>query len=196
MPYPLCGEYMPSTISTVKILTKSVYSFKLLWHIKSMNKTNLLKKFLLGAVCVMIAFSFVACGSGTKSVTEDNFSLSISADKTAAVIGETVKVTAELKNLSGRNVKIQMWHTSWKKPEDMLSVVCLPEYTEDRFMMTSVAGSLRKITIKKDAVISRTIEFEITEAVTHEAEVRVHMYTGSGYKEKLIIKSEIIKIFV
>jgi hypothetical protein len=159
-----------------------------------MNKTNLLKKFLFVVVCVMVAFSLAACGWGTKSVTEDSFSLSISVDKTSAVIGETVKVTAELKNLSGRDVKIQMWHTSWKKPEDMLSVVCLPEYTEDRFVMTSKSGPLQKITIKKDAVISRTVEFEITEAVTYETEARVHMYTGSGYKEKLIIKSETISI--
>ena len=150
---------------------------------------------ILGAVIMCLGILGIFSGCGNDYVyKESDFKLTIQVDKTEAIVGDTVKVTVRLENLSGRDIPIQMSHPKSKVLEDMISIRLFQENEEHLFVETSVGGPLRKLTIKKDAVITRTAEFQIDDSVNYEAASLVVFYTGKNYKEIVPIYSETIKI--
>ena len=125
---------------------------------------------------------------------EDDFGLEITIDKTPVAVGDLVTVTAKFKNLSGRDIRVQTSHPDYKKLEDMVSIGMFEENTEHEFSITSIGGPRRKIRIKKDAVITLTMEFSIEELLNYEVLAHVVFFTGKGYSESVSIYSESIKI--
>ena len=90
-----------------------------------------MKKILIGLVCVIVAFVFVACG---KQNVENNFALTISVEKTTLQQGESVSTTVQLKNQSGKDCEISFYITPffphipcWEYPVAMFEVPEFPE---------------------------------------------------------------------
>ena len=152
------------------------------------------KKIIALGVTVIMIFSFSACGSNYE-YKEGDFSLVIKADKAEARGGDVVYVTAALKNLSGRNIRIKMSHTDYKKLNDMILITLFQENTYNGFLVSSKGGPRRKLTIKKGAVITRTMEFLVEESDCEAASLTV-FYTGKGFKKSVAIYSESLKIIV
>lgn len=149
----------------------------------------------LGVFLVVCLGMFSGCANDY-AYKEGDFSLIVKADKTEVSVGDTIKVTATLKNLSGRNICIQMSHPDYKKLEDMILIGLFEEGTEHEFVVTDIGGPRRKMRIKKDAVITRLMEFHIDKTENYDAVSSVVFYTGNGYNEGVSIFSEAINIII
>jgi len=143
-----------------------------------------------------MAFSlglFSGCDSNYVN-QEGDFSLEILVDKTAVHVGDTIKVTVKLQNLSGKNVRIQMRHPDFKKLEDMILIELFDENEEHKFDVTSKGGPRKILTVKKDAVIAQTKDFQIESYGNYEVSSLVVFYVGKGYIELVSITGETKKI--
>ncbi|MFA5450203.1 MAG: hypothetical protein WC292_07205 [Clostridia bacterium] len=137
-----------------------------------------------------------------KEVLKDNFSLAITVDKTKAQIGDKITVTATFKNLSGKNISIELtdWQTAYLLRGEMetpspLEIAIIPEESEWAF--NSIGVEVRhQMLIRKDEIIQQTFEFIIGEPVNHKVLSGVFFYSGENYKDFTAIKSDPIKIIL
>ena len=156
----------------------------------------MIKKIIcVGVILVMCLGLLVGC-ENDYVYKEGDFSLEITVDKTSVSVGDSVTVTAKFKNLSGRNIRVQMSHPDYKKLEDMILIGLFKEGAKQEFIVTSKGGPRRKITIKKDAVITQSMEFSIDDSLNYDVLSHVVFYTGKGYDEVVSIYSESSKIII
>jgi hypothetical protein len=94
-----------------------------------------------------------------------DFSLTVTLDKTEAMIGDTVTATVVFKNLSDRDIEAELpdWVAKWGPiKENILSAI----FTSDRDFVWMFPGvealSRSKILIERGAVIERKFEHVIT----------------------------------
>jgi hypothetical protein len=128
------------------------------------------KAFILGTAFLLLAgLLTVACENkdeeNGKRVAEDDFSLTVTLDKTVASIGDTVTATVVFKNLSGRDIKAELpdWIASYggKSKEDILEAEFIPEGSEWGFI--DIKFPRPKILIGRGDVIERQFERAVTE---------------------------------
>jgi len=165
---------------------------KWIWRIALMKKRLLSAIICLGVLVVMI-FSLGACGRNYEYKEED-FSLTITVDKTEAKVGDTITVTATLENLSGRNIHIRKKPSDRRKLKDMIAIGFFPESEEYYWSTNPVSGLSNRITIKKDTVIILTKEFIIEESENYVTDAVIIFFVGKGYKTDVWVYSEPIKI--
>lgn len=154
-----------------------------------------MKKIICLGVLLIMIFSLGACGENY-AYNDGDFSLTVTVDKDELFIGEKVKIIAILKNLSDKEIHIQMSHTDFKKLDDMVLIGLFEENEEHDFILTSKGGPRSKLTIKKEAIITRTVELQVDISGNYEVSSLVVFYIGKGYADPISIISESKKIFV
>ena len=154
-----------------------------------------IKKILaLGVMVIMALGLFAGCGPEDYVYKEGDFSLETLVDKTEVSVGVAVKVTATLKNLSGRDIRIQLNHTDDKKPEDIISVALFAEDAAHDFVRTGKGGPRKKLTLKKDISVTISMDFIIEEQANCEAVALAIFHSEKAYQKSIAIYSETIKI--
>ena len=157
----------------------------------------------VGLILVMCLAFFSACGcieALRKSTTlvRGDFSLTVSVEKRKISAGEKVKVTAELRNLSGKDIPIKT-----PKPEiEVLEDLFFSElYQSPRYEGEYSFGPFEpshELVIEKDAVICKTMEvcieeweerWEFSLRPHFEVGVKVYFYTGEQYENLVGIHS-------
>jgi len=168
---------------------------------------NVVKKLITLVIATLLIFSIVgsaACGNENdyngKEVTVGNFSLTVTANKTKARVGDTIAVTAVFKNLSGKDIPIELtdWQTYFYLLEQIekatpLEIVICPDISEWAHISIGV-DARHQMTIEKDAVIQQTVEYKIEELTMYKALAGVFFYMGDEYKEFVAIESNPVKI--
>lgn len=150
------------------------------------------KILLLGVIAIMGLVLFAGCGSNY-DYQESDFILEISVDKLEVTIGDTIHIVATLKNLSGKDIRIENFSD---KIERIISIYIYNDPTQ----IISVPGGpnkkRKKFVLKKDALISVSREFIIDgQLMDIEIDAGVSFYIGKS-NESTYIKSDIIKILV
>lgn len=83
-----------------------------------LNKNNNLERGRYKMKRLFIFFMslmFVMCLAGCDNVNKDDFESFINVNKTNVKVGETIKITASIKNNSNKSIKIKANHTSGSK---------------------------------------------------------------------------------
>jgi hypothetical protein len=151
------------------------------------------KKILtLGVIVIMALGLFVGCGSNYV-YQESDFSLEISVDKTEVSVGDTIHLVATLKNLSGKDIRIENFSD---KIEGILSI----HIFNDSTLAISVPGGpkqkRKRFLLHKDVSISITRDFPIDgDLMDIEIFADVSFYIGKN-NENTYLKSETVKILV
>ena len=162
-----------------------------------------MKKMLILSLCLMMAVLFCGCGDGAKTVekAEGGFSLTVRVDRTSARVGDIVKITAVFKNLGGKDIPIEL--ADWQhypsrenlKIDAIVEIAAMPQEAEWAKIDVQ-ADPRQRETLKKDAVITQTVEYRIDEWKSHKVLSRVCFYMGEDYGEFYGISSEPIMIAV
>jgi hypothetical protein len=154
-----------------------------------------------------MTLSLFACTpdeGGLNEVGTDDFCLTVTVNKTKVRVGDTVEVAATFKNLSGKDIPIELtdWQTSWylsgqtESAEKLIvEIVVYPEGVSWGHISILVEPKLR-VMLEKDLVIMQTMECRIEEWKNHEVVAGVFFRMGDDYNEFIEILSEPIKIFV
>jgi hypothetical protein len=116
----------------------------------------------VGIVMVMCVTLFSACGylemrkKSTTNIVGD-FSLTISVEKRKISAGEKIKVTAELRNLSGEDIPIKTPKPEIERLEDLFFPGLYPEGLDIGYSFKPFEPS-HELVIEKGAVIRSTME--------------------------------------
>jgi hypothetical protein len=155
---------------------------------------NWVKRVVLLGVTLMLCFGFLSgCGSNY-TYQEDDFRLTVTVDKTEAVVGETVTVTAIFENISGQNIRVQGW-SARQKLDDILIPVCIPDRPDFSAGIGGTAGFIPRRTFRKDASIKRQITCVIEESTNHNAYAVVLFSVGKEH-QLIEVRSETVRITV
>ena len=73
-------------------------------------------------VIFFMSLMFVMCLAGCDNVNKDDFESFINVNKTNVKVGETIKITASIKNNSNKSIKIKANHTDVQKIEDIKKI--------------------------------------------------------------------------
>lgn len=153
-----------------------------------------MSKIIAMGVIIIMSLGFFAGCSNDYTYKEGDFNLTIEVDRTEVQVGDTIMVTARLENLSDRDVRVQMSHTRYKKLEDMLLIGLFAENAEKYFDVTSEAGPLSKLTIKKNSIVIRSMQLQITDNENCVVVALAVFKVGKDYKDSVPLYSEYIKI--
>ena len=154
------------------------------------------KKIMILGILFVMSFFLFSC-TNNYVYQESDFSLVITVDKTEVRVGDTVKVTATLTNLSGKGISIQMPRSYIKKTNDLIMMGVFRETSDYFFCLDDVKGGYRKkIRLKKDTEIQNKMEFQIEELMGYEAAAEVYFYAESNYHKFIKIAAKPIKILV
>ena len=69
-----------------------------------------------------MSLMFIMCLAGCDNVNKDDFESFINVNKTNVKVGETIKITASIKNNSNKSIKIKANHTDAQKIEDIVMI--------------------------------------------------------------------------
>ena len=116
------------------------------------------KKFIGLTIAVLLLFSLAACNSpeedyNGKEVVVGDFSITITVDKTEVSIGETIEISAILKNVSEQSLKI----VKGKNP------VCLAVFSKDAEPDFDWDLARIDIELAADDVLEYTVAWAATE---------------------------------
>lgn len=130
------------------------------------------------------------------NLTDEDFEVSISVDKTTVTTGESVIVRVTIENKSSKDIKIKLGHTDFSTIEDMIQIKMFKVGDPKDFIFNSKGGPLKKFTFKENQVITKEINFEINEIGDLEVQGILFFYTGTNYEKEIILYSDSIKILV
>lgn len=149
-------------------------------------------------MCFMIfCISLSSCSNQfSDNLTDEDFEVSISVDKTAVTTGESVNVRVTIENKSGKDIRIKLGHTDFSTKEDIIQIKMFKVGDSKDFIFNSKGGLLKKFTFKKNQVITKEIKFEINEINDLEVQGILFFYTGINYEKEIILYSDSIKILV
>ena len=130
----------------------------------------MLRKIISLGVILIMSFTFGACRDYVYQ--EDDFSLTITVDKTELRVGDTIEVTATLKNLSGRKHKIVYSSSPTVVPSSLSSIVLpdvFPQEEKANFIWyTNIQDGVLEI----GASIENIITWEVQEDGEYYAQAR------------------------
>jgi len=156
------------------------------------------KTFILGIVILLLVGLLIsACQNNEngslasrtatengKEVIVDDFSLTVTLDKTKARIGDTITATVVFKNLSGRDIEAELpdWIAArgGRSKDDILSAVFVPEGEKVSYPGVKFDGPLPKVLIESETVIERKFEHTITESKNLEARAGAYFFTDTA----------------
>lgn len=133
---------------------------------------------------------------GVLEETSD-FELTVTANKTTVNVGETIEITATLKNFSGKDVFIELIEEATRyELEDILYIAINPEDLEWSWAFADISVLQKtKKTIGKDAVITRTVKHTFNETGNYNIDSLVAFYF-EGENKRTKIESEPVSIKV
>lgn len=140
-----------------------------------------------------MSLMFVMCLAGCDNVNKDDFESFINVNKTNVKVGETIKITASIKNNSNKSIKIKANHTDVQKIEDIIMIGVFTEFDNHDFIVNSNGGTLKSFKFKKNTLLEKELEYKVTSLNNLEIEAQFCFYIKN---ELIIIKSDIINIIV
>ena len=147
-------------------------------------------------LCLFLVFIFT-CFSGcfyeNYTYVDGDFVLLIEANKTTNVsVEEKIQIIATLKNISGRDVYVESFS---KELENIISIYCINDLSTNEIIPGGAKARLKIFKIKKDACITRELEFDVGDNDVMEYFAIASFYVIKS-KINTIVKSEKIKILV
>ena len=165
-----------------------------------MNK-KVCKILLIAVLVFVMTMPMMGCSLRDYEFQEEDFFLEIVASQTTASVGDTIEITATFRNLSGKNIRIDLicnvyWINNQPFPvrgiEQILSIDFVP-YTEYYFRGYCAVAHGRMIrTLRNNAIIQRTWEFQIEKIEDYIGVAWVAFYAGRDFDSRVSIKSNII----
>ena len=150
-------------------------------------------KKIISIVIILIIFIglLVAC-TPSYEFNEDDFSLTITVSETEVRIGDTVEVTATFKNLSGRDIRIRMPARDMRRLEDLVLIGIFREREGVDYRFDFLLGTRPRCrrTLRKDEIITNTIEFHIEEQINYVVLAAVFFSVGENFSERRSIETE------
>lgn len=140
-----------------------------------------------------MSLMFVMCLAGCDNVNKDDFESFINVNKTNVKVGETIKITASIKNNSNKSIKIKANHTDAQKIEDIVMIGVFTEFENHDFIINSKGGPLKSFKFKKNTLLEKELEYKVISLNNLEIEAQFCFYINN---ELVIIKSDIINIIV
>ena len=134
----------------------------------------------------------ILCGCNTsvtekeyfKEIKPEDFQLTISVDKDYYMVGDEITIKVELKNVSGKTMKMEVGHVDYKTIEDCIMIKYSINDENPSFFMNDLGGTRKKITFLKDEIITK--ERKIT--VKHNKytiQACIYFYVGEDFDEKI-----------
>lgn len=141
---------------------------------------------------LIILLMLILCGCSSNSTKNDylknikveDFELIISVDKDCYMLGEEMTIKVELKNVSGKTMKMEVGHVDYKTIEDCIMIKYSINDENPSFFMNDLGGTRKKITFLKDETITK--ERKIT--VKHNKytiQACIYFYVGEDFDEKI-----------
>ena len=156
------------------------------------------KKFIGLIILLAMIFSLSACITNKEDKMGD-FSLVVTMDKANIRVGDTVEFTVTFRNLSGKNIPIELTDAATYRQADLIEILytVYPENETAQWDEISIAVSPRsKKTLEKDAVIQRTIHQRFDEAGKFNLASLVCFYMDDDVKDFVATYSKPVKIVV
>ncbi|MCL2862254.1 MAG: hypothetical protein FWE22_07590 [Firmicutes bacterium] len=142
-------------------------------------KKQIFRFILVGILVFVFAMPMLGCGSRDYEFTEEDFRLTFEVSQTEARVGDTIVATATFENLSGRRIRVQGMPPFQRNIEDLLVFAIIPEYVgRGHYNFFPVAGRIRQLTLRRNAVIEKQREFVIGEEIDHVAFARFSFSQG------------------
>ena len=104
-----------------------------------------------------MSLMFVMCLAGCDNVNKDDFESFINVNKTNVKVGETIKITASIKNNSNKSIKIKANHTDVQKIEDIIMIGVFTEFDNHDFIVNSKGGTLKSFKFKKNTLLEKEL---------------------------------------
>lgn len=177
-------------------LISSVVSktFDTIYKVRKSKEMIQMKKIFTIGICLLCILCLTGCKNYNYEKTD--FKFTISVDKLTAKVGETIKIKVVLKNVSGKNIKMQMCHTDFDTLEDMIKIGVFKDGEEHEFILDSKGGPRKKITFKKNKEIVKELSYKIEDLTDYEILAAICFYVGKDYNQKVSIFSETQKISI
>ena len=168
-----------------------------------MKKDNVKNGRLKRGICFVLAvvmlagmaFGMAGCGK------DERFSLVMTVDKTSVRVGDTVTVTVIFKNMSGKDIPIELtdWQTVDNERHESKGIerVLYVDVVQGVWSHNDI-GALRREgqILEKDAIIQSVKQCVVLNQGVNSAVAQVSFWMGNGYSEFVEINSKSIKIFV
>jgi len=148
-------------------------------------------------LALSLGFLF-SCSS--QALTEEDFLLELSVDKTTVYVGDIITVTATLTNVSGRNIRLALPNV-WHRDIENLLHLSASEGGSWGLPWTNEGGFRRRRTFRNNAVITRTHKIQIDELTDYDyytAKAAVFFRTRGwfSFNREFFMQSERILITV
>lgn len=153
-----------------------------------------MKKLLVFCSLFVLLLLLGSCSSQYE-YDENDFQFIVEVSKTDAKLGDTIEVTAKLKNTSGRNIRVLMADACWNHLEDMILIGCEPGFATSHYYHHDDIPKI-KLTFKKNQELIISKDFVIDELNDYEAMAFAGFYYGKGYSKGISLKSNYITINV
>jgi len=178
----------------VNVKNKEIYTGKAAAVNTPVPLTKMVKKiFIIGVILTMGVGLFAGCGKEDYVYKEGDFSLEISVDKTEVSVGDTIYLVAVLRNLSGKDIRIENFSD---KIDGIMSIYIFNDPTSTTDVPGGPKQKRKRFLLSKDASISTARDFIVDgELMEIEAFLGVSFYIGKS-NENTYIKSKTIKILV
>lgn len=141
----------------------------------------------------LLSLVFVMCLTGCTSVSEEDFKCSINVDKSLVKVGDTIKISASIENISNKSLKIKASHTDVQEIEDIIMVGVFTKSSDHDFIVNSKGGPLASFIFEKNSLITKELEYKVENLNNLEIEAQFCFYISN---ELIIIKSDVINITV
>ena len=129
-------------------------------------------------------------------VTEKDFELVVTVDKTNILINNTIKVTASLKNLTDRDIKIKLGHAYYESIEDTFLIKSSGPKIPLDFYIGNLGGDKKEVIFKANEIITIEKEFFYDDYGKYQVGSYAHFYVNEDFATYIEIKSKVQEIIV
>lgn len=119
-----------------------------------------------------------------KEINVDDFQFTISIDNCIYKIGDEINIKAELKNISGQTMKIEVGHVDYKTIEDCIVITYSINDNNPVFFMNDLGGKRNKIIFDKNTKIIKERKI-LLEHKKYTIQACVYFYVGEEFNEKI-----------
>lgn len=153
-----------------------------------------MKRICMLLVVMLFGVNLVGCDN--YECRKDDFECTISVNESNVSVDDFIKVTITLKNVSGRNIRIEMNHTDYEFLEDMIVIGVFIEGEDHYFNVNSKNGPKKKTMFLKNEIVIKELSFKIDNIGNYEVQSSIAFCTGKNYNQQISILSDIKKIIV
>jgi len=143
---------------------------------KSSVKRKLMARFVAIGIAVAMLFAIVALSACNYIFSEDDLKFTIEVNKTEARVNDTIIVTATLKNLSDRNIRLTGIDATVEKVSELISIVVAPYGTEVGFFPHPVLDNRTTFLFRHSDSLNKTISLNFDNYGIFQIHARVAFY--------------------